>query len=99
MNVTILISIRPYILICVLCLIAVSGIIAMCYKAYIHVPQKKIEHFTKIGCNRKGEWILSLKDITIICPKNFLRYLIILMIVLLHLILLIVKDIFYIKGF
>jgi len=75
MNVTILISIRPYILICVLCLIAVSGIIAMCYKAYIHVPQKKDRAFYKDWVQQKGGLDVVFKRYHNHLPKEFFEIL------------------------
>ncbi len=75
MNVTILISIRPYILICVLCLIAVSGIIAMCYKAYIHVPQKKDRAFYKDWVQQKGGMDIVFKRYHNHLPKEFFEIL------------------------
>lgn len=75
MNVTILISIRPYILICVLCLIPLSGIIAMCYKAYIHVPQKKDRAFYKDWVQQKGGMDIVFKRYHNHLPKEFFEIL------------------------
>ncbi|MCC6520788.1 hypothetical protein IT403_02285 [Candidatus Nomurabacteria bacterium] len=75
MNVTILISIRPYILIYVLCLIAVSGVIAMCYKVYIHVPQKKDRAFYKDWVEQNGGLHDVFKKYHNYLPKEFFEIL------------------------
>jgi hypothetical protein len=75
MNVTILISIRPHTLMYSLCVIAVSGIIAMCYKAYIHVPHKKDRAFYKDWVQQKGGLDVVFKKYHNHLPKEFFEIL------------------------
>lgn len=75
MNSIILISIRPYILMCILCIIAVSGIVAMCYKAYTYVPRKKDRVFYKDWVQQKGGLSVVFKRYHDHLPKEFFEIL------------------------
>lgn len=71
MNVIILISIHLPVLMYVLCLIVISGIVAICYKARVYVPRKKDRVFYKDWVEQKGGLHIVFQRYKNHLPKEF----------------------------